>query len=89
MGTNYRDLPGVYVFCKLGAAHYWDALYVGECDAFCNRIDRDLRSHHKFNDVTRAGATHICTIHVAGTYADRLRIETDLRHGLRPPFNDQ
>lgn len=89
IGTNYLALPGVYIFCKRGLPGYWDALYVGECDFFCNRIDRDLRAHHKFNDVTRAGATHICTLHVAGSDAARARIETDLRHSLRPPFNDQ
>lgn len=89
IGTKYLDLPGVYIFCKKAANGFWDALYVGECDAFCNRIDRDLRGHHKFNDVARAGATHICTIHIAGDYAARLDAETDLRHGLNPPYNDQ
>lgn len=89
IGTNYLALPGVYIFCKKAPDGFWDALYVGECDLFCNRIDRDLRQHHKFYDVTLAGATHICTIHVDGGNAARLRVETDLRHGLQPPFNDQ
>lgn len=89
IGTNYLELPGIYIFCKLAANGYWDALYVGQCEAFCDRIGRDLRSHHKFDDVRRAGATHICTIHITGNYATRLQIETDLRQGLKPPFNDQ
>lgn len=91
IGTEYLALPGVYIFCKPAAVEgRWDALYVGECEAFCDRVGRGgLRSHHKFGDVTRAGATHICTIHIAGSDTERLQIETDLRQGLKPPFNDQ
>jgi hypothetical protein len=89
IGIDYLARPGIYIFCKPAHRGYWRALYVGETRSFYRRLTLDLSAHHKFADVTAAGATHLGTLHIPGTLAKRLRIETDLRHGLKPRFNDQ
>ncbi len=88
IGTNYFELPGVYVFCTL-AGGLWYAKYVGETDNFARRLSDELKSHHRWDSIRAHGATHICTRVVEGGNAERLRIETDLRHGLNPPCNRQ
>jgi hypothetical protein len=92
IGSIYIARPGVYIFCKTfysGLLSGWYAIYVGETDDFQRRLTNELSSHHRWDCIRTAGATHICSLHVPHGQAERLRIETDLRHGLNPPCNRQ
>jgi hypothetical protein len=89
IGTVYLERPGVYIFCRLAANENWDSIYVGETDNFLRRLSNELATHHRWESIRTAGATHICTLHVPAHNSLRLRIETDLRHGLNPPCNRQ
>ncbi|MCB1487356.1 MAG: hypothetical protein KDJ88_07850 [Bauldia sp.] len=89
IGTDYLWHPGVYIFCKLAPNGNWDAVYVGETAAFGHRLSRELFAHHKWPRIRAAGATHIATLHIPGPLWSRESIETDLRHSLNPPCNDQ
>jgi hypothetical protein len=87
--VTFNPKAGVYIFCKQGTDGLWYSVYVGETDNFRRRLADELSSHHRINDITRAGATHICALVVPGDVAARLAIETDLRHSLNPPCNRQ
>lgn len=91
--THYKPVPGVYMFCKRTtglalAFGPWIALYVGETHDFHERLHSRLDRHDAYECVTRNGATHIATLRVHGA-ANRLRIETDLRHSIAPVCNLQ
>jgi hypothetical protein len=85
----FNPIGGVYIFCSQGADGLWYANYVGETDNFRRRLSDELANHHRWDSITRAGATHVCAMVVRGGNADRLRVETDLRHSLNPPCNRQ
>ena len=89
IGTSYKDIPGVYMFCKLASNGKWDVVYVGETDSLWRRLTNELKAHHSIRSAISHGATHICTLHVPGDRSRRLYIETDLRNALRPPCNKQ
>jgi hypothetical protein len=89
IGTAFASDAGVYIFCKAGANGTWNAVYVGETDDFSRRISNELGQHHAWNCIIACGATHICTLPVQGGDADRVAVETDLRHSLNPPCNKQ
>ncbi len=91
IGTTFKQLGGVYIFCKRAANGDWHALYVGETDNFNERLNAGLQGHNAWPSCALAGATHVCVLIVRGLSAqrERLRIETELRHSLRPPFNRQ
>ena len=88
IGTKYLAVPGVYIFCRAEAGLLY-AKYVGETDNFSRRLTDELASHHRWDSIRAHGATHISTLTVKGGNAERVRIETDLRHGLNPPCNRQ
>ncbi len=89
IGMSFNQIGGVYIFCKEGPDRRWYSIYVGETDNFRRRLAEELTSHHRWDSITRAGATHVCAMVVAGGNAERVRIETDLRHGLNPSCNRQ
>ena len=89
IGTGYKDRPGVYVFCRLGALGFWDAIYIGETESFERRLWADLVRHHQWDSIRSAGATHIGTLHAPGGLSARLAIEADLRHSNPTPCNQQ
>jgi len=86
IGTVYLPVPGLYIFCRLAANGRWDPLYVGETS---NMQDRLTQSHHHWDRVIAAGATHICTLRVVGDSSLRLNLETLFRMHLNPPINRQ
>lgn len=75
--------------CKETTPQMLSALYVGEGKSLHDRIGEGLPRHHKWLACILHGATHICAMVVSGDDTERLAIETDLRHGLKPPLNDQ
>jgi hypothetical protein len=89
--VTFNQLGGVYIFCYLANDSRWYAVYIGETDDFRRRLADELPGHHRWQDITRAGATHICALVVNGPNAAqrRLEIETDLRHKQNPPCNRQ
>jgi hypothetical protein len=82
IGTPYNPLPGVYIFCHFGPQNALVADYIGDADDFSRRLDRELTSHREWKNVQAAGATHICTLHVPGKAAERVKVETDLRRAV-------
>ena len=87
-GTAFNPVSGVYIFCKQGASRTWKALYVGETHSLEQRLNTGSSSHDGYARASRLGMTHIAAL-VVTVDAERLRIETDLRHGLNPPANAQ
>jgi hypothetical protein len=66
----------------------YSALYVGEAQSLYDRLNSGRASHDGLKRATRAGATNVAVLR---TYDNpyRLRVETDLRHGLDPECNRQ
>lgn len=90
VGTQFNPVSGVYILCKPSATfpNRWDALYVGETQSLYDRLNANASAHDGHKRASRSGATHIAVVRASGN-AERLRIETDLRHGLNPPCNKQ
>jgi hypothetical protein len=88
IGSAFREIGGVYHFCRYQNGLYY-SVYVGETDNFDQRLNTGLQHHNAWSRIRLNGATHVGTIAVPGGLAARLSIETDLRHGCRPPCNLQ
>ena len=86
--TGFNAVSGVYIFCRQLISGNWEALYVGETQSFKQRLNTGIGSHDGYARAKRLGMTHIAALKVAGD-TERLRIETDLRHGLNPSANAQ
>ncbi|WP_338467057.1 GIY-YIG nuclease family protein [Novosphingobium sp. ZN18A2] len=89
IGTTYKPISGVYIFLNQTAQGQWNALYVGETSDLNQRLNAALQGHNAWPRISKHRATHIATRAVSGGLDARLKIETDLRHGLNPPCNDQ
>jgi hypothetical protein len=89
IGQVFYAVPGLYIFCRPTQGNRWQAIYVGETDNLWRRVTNELAAHHQWDAVRAHGATHICALRVDAGQAERLRIETDLRHSLNPPCNRQ
>ena len=89
VGTHFLPNPGVYAFCWHAPNGQWNTLYIGETDSFYRRLTAELTAHHQYERATTLGLSHIAVLHVPGDRGERLSIETDLRHALSPPCNDQ
>jgi hypothetical protein len=83
IGTPFQPRAGVYIFCHFGAQNRLVADHIGQAEDLAARIGRDLAERPRWQPISDAGATHVCTLHVPGTAADRVRIETDLRRAIR------
>ena len=89
-GLPFLRGGGVYVFCKRSPiGNQWLAVYVGETDDFNDRLNVNLKNHHRWDCIQRERATAVCIYYVAGVKANRTTIETDLRAVLNPPCNRQ
>lgn len=92
IGTAFKEIGGVYVFCKPGTNGQWHAIYVGETGNLNERLNTRIQSHQAWSSCLMHGATHIGVLVVgSGLYQrrERLNIETELRHSLNPPCNRQ
>lgn len=91
IGTGFKPVSGVYIFCKSSGYGQWDPIYVGESSDLNDRLNTRLQSHHAWPRCKAMGATHVCV--TAITYPRpiqaRLDLETELRHSLTPPVNRQ
>lgn len=84
---EFNAVSGVYIFCRPVPAG-WEALYVGEAQDLKQRLNTGILGHDGHKRAMRAGMTHVAAMAVAGD-SERLRVETDLRHGLNPSCNMQ
>jgi hypothetical protein len=89
LAVHFKPLPAVYVLAKLGHGSRFEALYVGEAESLEDRLNTCRAQHDGFQRALKMGVTHICARLVSNGAAERLRIETDLRHALNPPCNAQ
>jgi hypothetical protein len=87
-GQVFHSVSGVYVFCKPIGLIGWEALYVGEAQSLKDRLNTGISNHDGYRRAKAAGMTHIAAMVVVGD-TERLRVETDLRHGLNPSCNAQ
>lgn len=91
--TEFIPSSAVYMLCRAfmenGIIKY-GALYVGEAESLFDRLNTDVAAgrHDGYERAEQHGLTHIGLHFVSGA-ANRLRIETDLRHGLNPICNRQ
>lgn len=88
IGTTFNSVSGVYILCYESPVGRWWALYVGEAQSLYDRLNANVSAHDGFERATGRGATHIAVVRTRSD-AERLRIETDLRHGLNPVCNRQ
>ena len=88
LGAEFLPYSGVYVFCRRFLVLPWEALYVGETKSFYDRLNAGSSSHRGMKDAIAAGATHVGLRWIIDE-SERLRVETDLRHGLNPVCNRQ
>lgn len=88
IGAAYKRLGGVYIFLKPAPNGKWDPVYIGEAGDLYQRLNAGLKSHQAWSCIASKGATHIATM-AAPRDDERLRIETDLRHGHNTPCNRQ
>lgn len=91
IGTEFLPISGVYIFCRQVTATLlggtYEALYVGEAQSLFDRLNSGVGNHDGFKRASREGMTHIAAMRCSS--AERLWVETDLRHGLDPICNRQ
>lgn len=87
-GTVFNTVSGVYIFCRETSPGSWEALYVGETESLYQRLTAGIAGHDGYHRARKAGMTHVA-VHLVSGVPQRLRIETDLRHGLDPVANRQ
>lgn len=88
IGTRFNHVSGVYVACRLVPFAGIEALYVGQAQSLADRLNSWPNNHDGLMRAAREGMSLIAARVVAGD-AERLRVETDLRHGLNPLCNAQ
>ena len=88
IGTKFNSVSGVYIACKRLVSGNFEALYIGETESFYDRLNAGAVYHDGLKSAARSGMTHIGALVVTGN-AQRIRVETDLRHGLNPSCNKQ
>jgi hypothetical protein len=91
-GVEFNPVSGVYILSKVAIAsagrRRFEALYVGEAQSLKDRLNASAINHDGLKRSRQSGMTHIAVYRCDGA-AERLRIETDLRHALSPVCNRQ
>lgn len=87
-GQQFNPVSGVYIFCRPLSSGNWEALYVGETQSLYDRLNVGISGHDGYARAKKLGMTHIAAMSVVGD-TNRLGVETDLRHGLKPSANAQ
>jgi hypothetical protein len=88
LGTQFRTVPGLYVFCRQRPDGSWFGFYIGQTHDLQNRVGSGLPNHHKIDAARKAGATHVGVQVFNGREADRIAAETDLIRHNTPPLNE-
>jgi hypothetical protein len=87
LGTQFREVSGIYVFCRLTSTG-WQPIYLGQAIDLNQRVGVGLKHHHAYPGSFKAGATHVCVMPVQSA-AQRNAIERELCSHLRPSVNQQ
>lgn len=90
--TTFFEVPGIYLLCRravIGGEFRYEALYAGEAQSLKDRLNTQGSGHDGYKRAVAQGMDRIAAMVVTGGLAERLRIETDLRHGLNPVCNAQ
>jgi len=85
MGTNFKDIPGNYIYAKKTNTGTWKALYIGQTSSLGNR----LGDHEKEGCAKRNGATHIHAHSSPSSEQTRKIEEVDLIKNYSPACNEQ
>jgi hypothetical protein len=90
LGTTFKEIAGLYIFGKFVPAGLMGSgnttpLYIGQTD----NLERRISDHEKLACAKIHGFNCICAMVFNGTEAQRIDVETDLRHGNPTPCNDQ
>jgi len=92
LGVEFNPLPAIYALSTFRGetllGQRIEALYVGQTKSLHERLNTNPMNHDGFKRSRNAGMTHIAVM-LCHDAAERLRIETDLRHGLDPVCNRQ
>lgn len=83
--TDFKTVPGNYIFAKRKANGYWVPVYIGETGDLSERFD----NHHAALCINLNGATHIHAHKSSTNRQVRLNEETDLRQNYSPHCNQQ
>jgi hypothetical protein len=87
LGTEFRAIPGLYIFSTPDAQGGWDAAYVGHSHDLQSRVGAGLANHHCYLAALNAGVTHIGVCPFQGRESDRTAAEADLIAALTPRLN--
>lgn len=85
IGTEFKDVPGNYMFAEEHAPGKFTVHYVGETDSMKKRHS----SHEKLPCALRKGATHILARGNAGGQAARRKEQDEMIDYLQPGCNVQ
>ena len=83
LGTNFKAVPGNYIFAKEISPGQHVPIYIGETEDLSERFD----NHHKMPCIRLQGATHIHVHQNQGGGAARRLEERDLVDKWNPPCN--
>jgi len=90
LSATFHPVPSVYIFGRwvpVNGVMRPEALYVGEAKSLEDRLNTNRASHDGFKRAMKAGMTFIAARVAPSDDAQRLAIETDLRHKLNPSCN--
>ena len=84
IGTEFKNVPGNYIFAKETSQSRWTPIYIGETSNLSERFD----DHHKMPCIRRHGSTHI-HVHTSSSNANVRRTEeSDLLAAWNTTCND-
>lgn len=89
VGTEFNPVAAVYILSRTvphGIGFAYEALYVGETNSLVQRLNTGRVNHDGYKRASAIGFGFIGALR-CDNEAERLRIETDLRHGLNPVCN--
>lgn len=93
IGQEFLPVGGIYIMCRFNlggllAPLGFQPLYVGETHNLNQRLNIGIDAHDGYKRCLAYGVSHFATRRCDDA-TERLRIETDLRHGLTPVCNRQ
>lgn len=87
--TTFPEFGGIYLFTYKQQNDKWLVLYIGQTGDFSDRIDDNLKNHHKYKCAVNNGATHIGLLGMKGGKIARKQVEEDLIFRYKPKCNEQ
>lgn len=93
IGQEFLPVGGIYIMCRFNFGGLlepsgYQPLYVGETSDLNDRLNIGIDTHDGYKRCLAYGVSHFAARRCDDA-TERLRIETDLRHGLAPVCNRQ